>query len=70
MPMTEAQKRAQKRYATRRKERTRQVCLKLARDTDADVVAYLDAQENIQGYIRSLIRRDMAAHGIPTLGGE
>lgn len=45
------------------KESTRQIRLKLNLKTDADVLARLDAQANMQGYIKSLIRADIAAHG-------
>ena len=40
-------------------ENTRQVKLKLNVKTDADVLEQLDRQENVQGYIKKLIREDM-----------
>ena len=33
--------------------------LKLSRNTDADIIAWLDSQESVQGYIKTLIRNDM-----------
>lgn len=35
--------------------------LKLNRRSDADIIALLDGQRNVQGYIKSLIRADIAA---------
>ena len=37
----------------------RQFNLKLNRNTDSDMVAYLEAQPNIQGYIKGLVETDM-----------
>jgi hypothetical protein len=37
----------------------RQLCLKLNRRTDADILAVLDQLENKQGYIKALIRADI-----------
>jgi len=34
--------------------------LKLSRNTDADLIERLESQESIQGYIKSLIRADIA----------
>lgn len=42
------------------KRATRQIILKLNRNTDADILQILDAQENRQGYIKKLIRDDIA----------
>lgn len=39
---------------------TRQVKLKLNIETDADILDYLDRQPSKQGYIKALIRADMA----------
>lgn len=39
---------------------TRQVMLKLHTRNDADILERLDACENKQGYIKQLIRADMA----------
>ena len=40
---------------------TKQVLLKLNKNTDADILAALDECENVQGYIKSLIRADIAS---------
>lgn len=56
-PYTEAVKRAQYKYDA---ANTRQILLKLNIRTDADVLEELDAQENRQGYIKRLIREDIA----------
>ena len=39
---------------------TRAIRLKLNLRTDADILAKLDSVSNIQGYIKSLIRADLA----------
>lgn len=44
------------------KKNTTRVSIKLVNTTDADILAWLDAQPNKQGYIKSLIRADIAAH--------
>lgn len=54
--MTEAQKRAQKKYDEAHKKDFRIVQLKLNRKTDADIIAKLETAGNIQGYIKELIR--------------
>jgi hypothetical protein len=54
---TEAQKRANRKYD---KANTRQIALKLNKRTDADVLEHLDKCGNKQGYIKALIRADMA----------
>ena len=56
---TEAQKRAQKRYDEANKDKFRMIHLKLNRETDADVIEKLEQSENIQGYIKELIRADI-----------
>lgn len=33
--------------------------LKLSRNTDADIIAWLESRESVQGYLKSLIRADM-----------
>lgn len=40
------------------KENTRKIVLKLNKTTDADVLAALACQVNMQGYIKRLIRDD------------
>ncbi len=44
------------------KENTKQVKFKFNIRTDADILSHLAAQPNIQGYIKQLIRADIAAH--------
>lgn len=56
--MTEAQKRAQKKYDEGHKKNFRMVQLKLNRKTDEDIIDRLEAVGNIQGYIKELIRAD------------
>ena len=47
------------------KDNTRQVKFKFNLRTDSDILAMLDCVDNVQGYIKGLIRADIAAHGIP-----
>ena len=53
---TEAQKQASARYDAKN---TTQVHLKLNNTTDADILRKLDEVDNVQGYIKDLIRMDM-----------
>lgn len=53
---SEAKKRAIKKYDA---ANTKQYHLKLNLKTDADIIAHLEKQESIQGYIKKLIRADM-----------
>lgn len=55
---TEAARRAIARYD---KVNTRQVKVKLNKNTDSDILARLDACPNIAGYIKQLVRADMEA---------
>ena len=57
---TEAQKRAQRKWDAANKENRRSVRLNLNRETDADIIAKLDSEANMQGYIKELIRQDLA----------
>lgn len=41
----------------------RWINLKFNLKTDADILTYLDSKQNKQGYIKQLIRADIAAHG-------
>ena len=50
---TEAQKRAVLKYDGKN---TRQIHLKLNVKTDADILAYLDQLNNVQGFIKNAIR--------------
>lgn len=54
---TESQIRASVKY---NKENTVQISLKLNRSTDADLIDSLNRVANKQGYIKELIRRDIA----------
>ena len=54
---TEAQRKAQRRYDARN---TRQVHIKLNLRTDKDVLEKLDEVHSKQGYIKRLIREDLA----------
>ncbi len=42
---------------------TKQILLKLNKNTDADILVALEACGNIQGYIKALIRADLAKEG-------
>lgn len=53
---TEAQKRASAKYD---KDHTARISLKLNLSTDADVLEKLRSVENMQGYIKGLIRADI-----------
>ena len=57
--MTEAQKRAQKKYDEAHRKDFRIINLILNREADADIIAKLEASGNIQGYIKNLIRADI-----------
>ena len=41
------------------KENLRQIRLKINRKTDPEMLEWIEKHENIQGYIKQLIRRDM-----------
>lgn len=57
--MSEASKRAQKKYDESHKDQWRMIHLKLNRDTDKEIIKKLEESGNIQGYIKSLIQRDI-----------
>lgn len=57
--MTEAQKRAQKKYDEANKGKWRMIHLKLNKETDAAVIEKLEASDSMQGYIKSLILKDI-----------
>ena len=44
------------------KENTRQIKFRFNLRTDEDILARLDATDNMQGYIKALIRADIAAN--------
>ena len=52
---TKAQARASAKYD---KEHTKGIYLKLNKETDADIIEFLAGVENVQGYIKQLIRND------------
>ena len=41
------------------KENTKRVFIKLNKNTDKDILDYLESVSNKQGYIKELIRKDM-----------
>lgn len=53
---SEAQKAADARYKA---ANTKQIKFVLNKNTDTDLIAYLEFIDNVQGYIKSLIRADM-----------
>lgn len=57
--MTEAQKRAQKKYDEANKDKWRMVHLKLNKETDKGIITRLEESGNIQGYIKNLILKDI-----------
>ncbi len=57
MSTSEAQMRANAKYDA---NNTMQIKMKLNRGTDADIIAKLESVGNKQGYIKDLIRQDMA----------
>lgn len=50
---TEAAKRATVKY---QKKNVKQISIKLNKTTDADIIAVLEQVDNIQGFIKELIR--------------
>ena len=51
------------RKTARDKIYTRRYGIKLNTHTDAEIIDQLNKQSSIQGYIKKLIRADIAAHG-------
>lgn len=60
MAYSESVKQSQLRY---QRESVTQIKMNLVKNTDADILAWLNSQENKQGYLKELIRADMAKHG-------
>lgn len=54
---TEAQKKARDKY---NKEHYKVVSFKLHKTNDKDIMEHLENQSNKQGYLKELIRKDMA----------
>ena len=50
------------RKAQKEKAYIRRYGMKYNINTDADIIAHLERQKSIQGYIKQLIRADIAAH--------
>jgi hypothetical protein len=64
--LTEEERKSRNAYVEKwKKENMRQIRFRLNVRTDEDILARLDAQENIQGYIKSLIRADIARNPSP-----
>lgn len=42
-----------------RPDKRKQIIFKLQRDTDADIITWLNSKENVHEYLRDLIRTDM-----------
>ena len=55
--LTEAKRRAIQKYDS---ANTKQIHLKLNIKTDADIIEHLSGKDSIQGYIKDLIRADIA----------
>ena len=60
--MTDAQRQAGARYDA---ANTKQIKLKLNVRTDADILERLGAADNVQGYIKKLIRQDIQKNSAP-----
>ena len=65
--ISESQKRANMKY---RKKTERQVNFTINRTTRPLMLAWMEQQENIQGYLRHLIAADMKARGMQTDGKD
>lgn len=59
--ITDAAKKAQKKYDEANKGKYRNVFVKLNRETDKDIIEKLESVDNIQGYLKALIRADINA---------
>lgn len=63
MASTEAHKRASKKWLdNHRKEFEKSYVLKLHKTLHADIIEWLESQDNKQGYLKDLIRKDIAQH--------
>lgn len=56
---SDAAKRAQKKYDEANRDKFKILSLKLNRETDTDILERLAEVENMQGYIKDLIRADI-----------
>lgn len=59
MKTTEAQKRATAKYQAKN---TRMFTIRLNYNTDQDIIDKLEQVESMSGYIKKLIRQDIAGH--------
>ena len=59
---SDAQKRAQKKYDEAHRDQWRFIYLKLNKETDEKIVKKLEEVDNKQGYIKSLIIKDIEGH--------
>lgn len=57
--ITDAQKRAQKKYDEANKGKFKNIALKLNKESDKDIIDKLAEVESMQGYIKDLIRKDL-----------
>lgn len=46
------------------KEKLQQIKLSLNKETDAELISWIEKQQNKQGYIKMLIKRDMEENGM------
>ena len=60
MKIPEAQYKRVQKYL---KEQTKQIAVQLYKNTDADMIVWIESQDNKQGYIKRLIREDMERSG-------
>lgn len=60
---SDAQRRAVAKYDA---VNTKKITLKLNRNTDADIIDALAAVDNMQGYIKALIRQDITSNVLVT----
>jgi len=60
MAISDAQKKAAAKYDA---QHTTRVFIKLNKETDADILQHLEQVPNKQGYIKSLIRKDIEEQG-------
>lgn len=67
MKVKECDYRASQKY---RMEKCRKITLELNKKIDEDILAWLDSQPNKQGYLKDLIRSDMAYKGFILPGDE
>lgn len=61
--LTDAKRKAIKKYDA---ANTKQYHLKLNMNTDAEIIQHLDMQQNVQGYIKALIKADIGHKTICT----